>query len=115
MPRVLCVVCGQPFDAVGRGRICSPDCRRARRRTYDAGVSATVGGLPPPMATCLICQTQFQQNRNQRICSDACRTEQRRRIDAARYAARTDAERRTHLERLRQRRREQPVLTTLGE
>lgn len=41
MPRVNCFVCGRAFDAKGRGRICpDPDCRRARRRAYDAGVSS---------------------------------------------------------------------------
>lgn len=93
MPRVNCIVCGQPFDAIGRGCVCSADCRRARRRAYDAGVSATAGGLPPPMSTCDVCGKQFAVPRGvAKACSPECLQERRRR--KARESKRREYERR---------------------
>lgn len=65
----VCIVCEREFQAVGRGSICSPDCRRARRRAYDAGVAATTGDLPAPSQACVICGAEFAVGRG---CNNCC-------------------------------------------
>jgi len=110
MPEVDCLVCGRRFLARGRGRICpDPDCRRARRRSYDAGVSAAVAGLPPPERVCEICGRAYPAQRSRKTCGDpACQRERKQRRWRANYHALPPEKKAAMIERAKQRRVQDP-------
>lgn len=98
----VCVVCTRHYQ--GRGNVCSPECRKARRRAVDAGLP-DAGGLPAPVRTCVECGESFPANRNFDTCSPACRLAKKRRKGRESYRRRA-AKDPTLSKRAAQRRRE---------
>jgi hypothetical protein len=99
-----CVVCGASFPGRGRANICSPECRRARRRGYDAGCLA----MPPPTRACAICGAEFAARTSKKTCSDDCERTRKRARWRGHWHGLTAEQKAAHYAALRAKRRAKP-------